>query len=219
MDQSPSQSTTALIRDTLASIEGDDVDLGTLVDRFGARGFGVLVLFLALPAFVPIPGVGAVTGPGIALLGAQMLFGLRRPWLPRMARARRIDKASFARFTTRMGRLLKVLERFCQPRLPWLFERTGSRANGLVLILYGIALSLPIPFTNYLFGLVLLAIAIAMIERDGALLLSSWFLVGPLVLAVGVLVRNLRAWRLRRRRSASRPPSPATPPERNQAGN
>lgn len=209
MHSAHAQSTTGLIRATLDAIDGEDVELGTLVDRFGALGFGVLVLFLALPAFVPIPGVGAVTGPAISLLGAQMLFGLRRPWLPRFVRRRRIRKASFVRFTARMGRLLKVLERFCQPRLPWLFEGAGTRASGFVLILYGILLSLPIPFTNYLFGLVLLSIAIAMIERDGALLLSSWFLIGPLVLAFGVLARNLRAWRLRRRRTASRSRSDA----------
>ena len=51
------------------------------------------------------------------------------------------------------------------------------------------------------FGLILLAMAIALIERDGLLLVSSWFVIGPLILAIGVLLRNLRARRLRRRRS------------------
>lgn len=194
--------TTDLIRDTLASIQGDRVALGDLVDRFGARGFGMLLLFLSLPAFIPIPGVAGVTGPVIALLGLQMLIGLRRPWLPEFARRKCIDKQTVARFTSRMGRLLKVLERFCRPRALWLFDNAGNRATGLVLILYGLLLSLPIPFTNFIFGLILLSIAIAMIERDGVLLLSSWFIVGPLVLAIGVLVRNIRAWRIRRRRRA-----------------
>ena len=192
--------TTELIRDTLESIQGDQVALGELVDRFEQRGFGVLLLFLSLPAFIPVPGVAGVTGPVIALLGLQMLIGLRRPWLPGFVRRKSIGKQTFARFTARMGRLLRVLERFCQPRMPWLFDQAGMRACGLVLILYGLLLSLPIPFTNYIFGLVLLSIAIAMIERDGLLLVSSWFIVGPLVLAVGVLLRKLKAWRLRRRR-------------------
>lgn len=192
--------TTELIRETLESIQGDEVALGELVDRFGQRGFGLLLLFLSLPAFIPLPGVAGVTGPVIALLGLQMLIGLRRPWLPGFVRNKTIGKQTFARFTARMGRLLKVLERFCQPRMTWLFDQAGSRASGLVLILYGLLLSLPVPFTNYIFGLVLLSIAIAMIERDGLLLVSSWFIVGPLVLAVGVLMRNLKAWRLKRRR-------------------
>ena len=196
--------TTDLLRDTLASIDGDRVELGHLVDRFGRRGFGMLLLFLSLPAFIPIPGVAGITGPVIALLGAQMLIGLRQPWLPRFARGKSIDKPTVVRFTSRMGRLLKVLERFCKPRALWLFDNAGNRATGFVVILYGLLLSLPIPFTNFIFGLILLSIAIAMIERDGVLLLSSWFVVGPLVLAIGVLIRNMRAWRLRKQRRLPR---------------
>lgn len=192
------------------SIAGDQVPLGDLVDRFEHAAFGVLLLFLSLPAFIPIPGVAGVTGPLIALLGAQMLFGLRRPWLPRFLRGKTIEKAAFAKFTARMGRLLKVLERFCRPRLLWLFDHAGNRASGLMLIIYGLLLSLPIPFTNFIFGLILLSIAIAMIERDGVLLISSWFIVGPLVLAIGVLIRNFRAWRLRRQRRNSHGRSNAT---------
>lgn len=196
--------TTELIRDTLAAIEGERVALGDLVDRFQQRAFGMLVLFLSLPAFIPIPGVAGVTGPVIALIGLQMLFGLRRPWLPGFIRRKTVEKAAFARFTTRMGRVLRILERFCRPRALWLFDNAGNRASGFMLILYGLLLSLPIPFTNYIFGLVLLSIAIAMIERDGTLLISSWFIVGPLVLAFGVLFRNLRAWHIRKqRRTAS----------------
>lgn len=195
---------TGLINQTLDGIQGDSITLGELVDQLEQRGFGVLILFLSLPAFIPIPGVAGITGPAIALLGLQMIIGLRRPWLPGPVRRKAIRKASFERFTVRMARVLKVLERFCRPRIDWLFDNAGNRASGLVLVIYGLLLSLPIPFTNYLFGLILLAIAIALIERDGLLLVSSWLVVGPLVLAIGVSWRNLRAARLRRRRRNNR---------------
>lgn len=204
--------TTGLIASTLDGIDGDSIAMGELVDRFGQRGFGVLVLFLTLPAFFPIPGVAGVPGLLIALLGLQMLLGLTRPWLPRRVRARQIAKASFARITGRMGWLLRILERFCRPRMLWLFDRAGNRASGLMLIFYGVLLSLPIPFTNFIFALILLTIAIAMIEGDGMLLLSSWFVIGPVVLAVGIALRNLRAWRIRRRRRNGRLASKAANP-------
>src|SRR5690606_36345813 len=130
-----------------------------------------------------------------------MLIGLRHPWVPAFARRKTLAKSSIETFTRRMGRPLRVMERFCRPRMLWLFDNAGNRATGLMLILYGLLLSLPIPFTNYIFGLILLAMAIALIERDGMLLVSSWFVIGPLVMAIGVLVRNLRAWRHRRRRA------------------
>lgn len=198
------QRTTEVIQDALDAIAGDRVAIGELVDRFERRGFGVLVLLLTLPGFIPVPGIGALTGPVIALLGVQLMAGLARPWLPARVRRKTLRKDSFARFMGRMGRLLRVLERFCRPRALWLFENAGNRASGLMLVVYGLLLSLPIPFTNYLFALVLLSIAIAMIERDGVLLISSWFVVGPLVLALGVAWRNLKAGHLRRRRRNGR---------------
>lgn len=194
--------TTEMIRQTLDAIEGDRISLGDLVDRFNHRGFGFLLLFLSLPAFIPVPGVAGITGPLIAILGLQMLIGLRHPWVPVFARRKTVAKSSIETFTRRMGRPLKVMERFCRPRMLWLFDNAGNRATGLMLAIYGFLLSLPIPFTNYVFGLILLAMAIALIERDGALLVSSWFVVGPVFLAIGVLLRNLRARRLRRRRAA-----------------
>ena len=46
--------------------------------------------------------------------------------------------------------------------------------TGLLLVLLGFLLSLPIPLTNYLFGGLLLLFAFAMLERDGALMLVAW---------------------------------------------
>jgi hypothetical protein len=43
-------------------------------------------------------------------------------------------------------------------------------------MLLGMLLSLPLPLTNYPFGLVLLAFAFALIERDGRLMLVAWAL-------------------------------------------
>ncbi len=201
MDQTEPLRTTEHIRRLLESVPGDRIGLGDLVDRFNRRGFGFLLLFLSLPAFIPIPGIAGITGPLIVFLGLQMLVGLRHPWVPRFARGRPVARSSIETFTRRMGRPLRVLERYCRPRILWLFDNAGNRATGLMLVLYGVLLSLPIPFTNYVFGLILLAMAIALIERDGMLLVSSWFLIGPMFLAIGVLWRNLRAWRIRRRRA------------------
>ena len=46
----------------------------------------------------------------------------------------------------------------------------GERERGSL----GLLLALPIPFTNYIFGVLMLAYALALIERDGALMLFNW---------------------------------------------
>jgi hypothetical protein len=53
-------------------------------------------------------------------------------------------------------------------------HRAASIFSGLLLMLLGVLLALPIPFTNYLFGVLLLGYALALLERDGALLLVAW---------------------------------------------
>jgi len=134
-------------------------------------------LFVAiLPAFIPIPGVGgAVSGPLILLIGGQMLFGLRRPWLPKFIANRGPKRGTMHRFLARIDGALRRLDKLLKPRLPALLvPRPAHALTGLLLILVALLLSLPIPFTNYLFGFQLLLFALALLERDGMLMLLNW---------------------------------------------
>jgi hypothetical protein len=154
------------------------VSFDEILQRFSRRAFGVLVLIATLPAFLPLPaGAGAISGPLVALLGAQMLFGMRHPWLPARLRRRGIPRSRFRRFAERMNPWLLRVERLVKPRLAGFTEHLASQLlSGLLLLLLGILLSLPIPLTNYPIGLLILAYAVALIERDGVLLLVAWIL-------------------------------------------
>jgi hypothetical protein len=48
--------------------------------------------------------------------------------------------------------------------------------TGAQLVLLGVLLALPIPLTNYPFGLLLVLYALALVERDGLLQLVAWTL-------------------------------------------
>ena len=62
-----------------------------------------------------------------------------------------------------------------KPHLAATIEPLPARMfTGLQLIVLGLLLSLPIPFTNYLFGLQLMLFALALLERDGRLMLLNW---------------------------------------------
>lgn len=158
--------------------DGSDgsISLGEVLQRFHSRAHGVLLMLVLLPAFIPLPiGAGAISGPLVCLVGLQMLLARPAPWLPEMLRRRRIQRHNLKRFAQRMQRLLGWLERVCKPRLTTLTEHLGVHVfTGAQILLLGILLSLPIPLTNYPFGLLLLLYAFALIERDGALLLVAW---------------------------------------------
>ncbi|AWV06773.1 exopolysaccharide biosynthesis protein [Marilutibacter maris] len=169
--------------------------LGDVFAGLGKRSFGMLLFVATLPAFIPIPGVGgAVSGPLTILIGAQLLIGLRKPWLPGFIARRGPTRHSMVRFRNLLSPWLSRLERVVRPRASFLLDRRlASAVSGLLVMLLGLLLSLPIPFTNYLFGVLLLMFALALLERDGRLMGVAW-LAGTVAIAVfGVLSGSLAA--------------------------
>lgn len=138
--------------------------------------FGMFLLLAILPAFLPLPGVaGALSGPLVMLIGAQMSIGLATPWLPRALGRRGPRRRTLYRFTHRLDRPLRKLDRLLRPSFALAVAPLPARMfTGLQLLLLGLLLSLPIPFTNYLFGCQLLLFALALLERDGRLMAINW---------------------------------------------
>ncbi|MGQ4661405.1 exopolysaccharide biosynthesis protein [Lysobacter sp. F6437] len=169
--------------------------LGDVFAGLGKRSFGMLLFVSTLPAFIPIPGVGgAVSGPLVILIGAQLLVGRRTPWLPRFIARHGPHRHSISRFRDMLSPWLARLERVVKPRASGMLDRRlASAVTGLLLILLGLLLSLPIPFTNFLFGGLLLLFSLALLERDGILMGVAW-IVGAIAVGVfGVLSGQLAA--------------------------
>lgn len=157
---------------------GDPAQLLTLehlLAGLGRRGYGMLLLVATLPAFIPIPVGGAISGPLVMLIGIQLLAGRREPWLPRFLARRGPHRSALLRFYRLIEPWLRRLERVVRPRWPQVLHHpVALLVSGALLVLLGFLLSLPIPFTNYLFGALLLLFALALLERDGALMLVAW---------------------------------------------
>ena len=181
----PHEAGTRALLDAYAIGDPDEIlRLGDLVGGLGRRAFGMLLFIATLPAFIPIPIGGAISGPLVVLIGAQLVGGMRRPWLPRFIGNRGPHRHALARFDRRISPMLARLEKLVSPRLPVLLDhRAASMFTGLLLVLLGLLLSLPIPLTNYLFGGLLLLFAFALLERDGALMAVAW---GGGAIAIGI---------------------------------
>jgi hypothetical protein len=157
------------------------------------RSFGMLLFVSTIAAFIPIPGVGgAISGPLVVLIGLQLLIGLRKPWLPGFLARRGPHRHAMARFRNLLSPWLARLERVVRPRATGLLDHpVASAFTGLLLVLLGVLLSLPIPFTNFLFGALLLLFALALLERDGRLMAVAWVLGAVAVAVFGVLSGSL----------------------------
>ena len=184
-------STRALLDELAEGDPGDVLALGDLLDGLGQRGFGVL-LFLAIPPSF-FPGVAAIIGsPVVILVGLHLLFRRPHVWLPGFLAKRGPHRELIIRFEKRFDPWLKRLERWVKPRWEGLIDHPlASIYTGLLLVLLGFLLALPIPFTNAVFAGVLLVYALALLERDGALMLVAWALGLATVATVGVLSGSL----------------------------
>src|SRR5690606_31239969 len=158
----PQASARALLAMLSVGPPDDVVTLRSMMEGLGGSLFGMLLFIATLPAFLPIPGVaGALSGPLVSLIGLQLLVFMRQPWLPRMIADRGPRRGTLARFEHRVSPWLKRLGRVVRPRLPGLIDHPAASVfTGFLLLLLGVLLALPIPFTNYVFGVLLLAHAL-----------------------------------------------------------
>src|SRR5262245_14056215 len=90
--------TSTLLRDFIATQTEPRVTLGALRDALDDRGFGVLILFFALPNLVPvnIPLLSALLGVPLVLLAAQLAYGRHKPWLPDWLARQSFPRLGFA---------------------------------------------------------------------------------------------------------------------------
>lgn len=167
---------TRALLEQLANGPGSHLPLGELLDACSERAFGLFLLIAVLPAFLPLPaGAGAVSGPLVMLAGLQIALLAEHPWLPRWLQARPVARESIDRFRRRLARPLGWLERYSRPRAEVLIDHPLAHIfGGSLLLVLGLLLALPMPLTNYPFGLLLVVWAIALIERDGRLLAIVW---------------------------------------------
>jgi hypothetical protein len=173
-----------LLRDLMATYETSASDppgstaapaltVGELVDRAAEAGFGFLVGVLTLIA-IPFFGLSTPFGLAIALIGIQLVVGLRRPWLPKRARRRELSLAMLDRVAGILARRTKWLSRSTRRR--WELLLTPRLVGlGIVLLALGLALPLPISGSNMIFLVPLFVYAVGLLERDGV-----WIALGHL---------------------------------------
>jgi hypothetical protein len=160
----------------LASRPAAAVSLGDVLDAFGDRAFGALMLVFAAPNMLPLPpGLSAVLGAPLLFVTAQLMLGRPTLWMPRFIRRQSISRDFFVRLTTKLSPVLQRMERGLRPRLALLLHPVNERIVGAACLLLAILLLLPIPLGNIPPAWALAAFALGVLERDGLATLVGWF--------------------------------------------
>jgi hypothetical protein len=150
------------------------VSVQDLIDGMGDRSFGfALLLFGLLSAIAIIPGLATITAVPLLFFGLQMLAGYRTPWLPDFIAKRQIGRADLERTLVGGKPYIAYIERICRPRLTFLIGSASERILGLLVFLLAAVIALPGPGTNFPPGMAIVFMSIAIIERDGLMLLAG----------------------------------------------
>jgi hypothetical protein len=176
------------------------ISLGDIVEGLADRGFGILMLLLALPTTLPVapPGLSAAFGIPLAAIAVQLAWGSSRPWLPRILLRRSFAAAEFRRMINRSMPLLQRMERVLRPRLPFLTGWLQERLIGAACTVLGILLASPVPLTN----IPLVFLALGLLARDGLAVIGGlavslgaiFFLFYMSAAAWNAIEAGLQAW-------------------------
>lgn len=163
-----------VLEELIEAFEGEKISVGDLVDRLDSRAHGVLLLILALPMCIPnIPGISTIFGILMIAPALGLLFGQRRLWLPRQVRAWSFSRAGFNKALLLAIKGLKRVEFLIKPRLSFLTRWPLTSLVGFQTFLMAIVLILPIWGANLSPGVTVTLTALALMQRDGLLMLLS----------------------------------------------
>jgi hypothetical protein len=189
----------AQLRDIAQRCREREVTIEEVVQTLKGRPYLLLIALLSLPFLFPIPMVALSSPIGFlfVLFGIRLSLG-QTPIVPKRLLTMKLPSKFFPSLLVGASGLLRAIETFSRPRLLFLF-RKGFLYNiyGVCILVMAILLMppLPIPYSNFLPALTLLLFSLAMIERDGVLLLLGGVsMLGTLAFFTALIWGSRQVW-------------------------
>lgn len=169
------------------------VPLSALAEAHGGAWQASLLVLLAAPCLLPIPGVGTVLSLALGLLGL-MLWQAPRPDLPSRLGRVSLPREGVTRSLALLARFYDVAYRLTRPRLTLLAGPSARWWLGPMTVAMAVLIFLPIPFGNLLPAVALMLAGVALAARDGLVMLASLSVgAGALALSAALLLLGWQA--------------------------
>lgn len=172
-----------------AGLREERVSLAGLLRAHGPAAHGSLLLMLAVPCMLPIPGTGTLLGVGLLALALAMWRQHDAVALPARVAALEISGHWARRVLAILARVYGVAGRFSRTRLAHALSAPMHRALAVAVAVMAVILIMPIPFGNLLPALAVLLIGLGLVFRDGLVaLLGLLGAAATAVVTLGALV-------------------------------
>ena len=170
----PGRAASEVLEELAEAFQGEKITVGELIDELDSRAHGVLLLILALPMCIPnVPGISTIFGVLMIAPALGLMFGQRRLWLPERVRAWTFPREGFSRALRVAIGGLKRVEFLIKPRLSFLTRWPVTSLVGFQTLIMALVLILPIFGANLSPGVTVTLTALALMQRDGLLMLLS----------------------------------------------
>ena len=180
------------LREAAASLSGDRVSMQTLAHAHGQAAHGSLLLLMAGPCLLPVPGVGTVLGLGMAALAVAMWQGHAPACLPRRVAELELSRHWAQRVLGMLASAYATAGRFARARLSHLAMPGARSFTAAAIGLMAVVVVLPIPFGNVLPALAMMFIGLGLVFRDGLAVVLGFVTAGlALCVTAGLM---LMAW-------------------------
>lgn len=173
------------------------ITLGEMIDAFGMRSYGLLIVLLAIPNLFPvyIPGLSPIFGIPLGIVCLQLALGHSAPRLPAFLARRSMYSADLGLMAERAQPWLRKVEHFVRPRPSIVTGRVGERIIGAYGVLLALVVIVPLPLTNGPPSLACAVMAVGLMEEDTLTILCGAVL-GVFAIALSLSIMGGVWWLL-----------------------
>jgi hypothetical protein len=159
-----------------------------LAAQLHSRAWGGLLFIFAAINVLPLPpGTSVFFAIPLLIVSAQMVLGRASPWFPARIDRRGVRKTELERLIAKIQGFEMRIERVLKPRLASLTGPTATRLIGIVCFLLALLAAVPIPLFHIAPAAAILLFGLALIYRDGVLVIAA-AVAAVLSIAVNVLL-------------------------------
>lgn len=179
-----------VLRAVIETAPGDTISVREIIEAFGERAFGFVIILFSLPNCIPAPpGMNSVFGIPVLLFAVQLALGFKKPWLPRRILDKRFRVATFRKIIDAAEPKLRRVENLLRPRHTALFGPRGDRLIGIFAVILALCVIVPLPGTNWVPSIALVILSMAILQEDG-LVLGFGILAGIAGIAYTVILTS-----------------------------
>ena len=155
--------------------EQDNISIDHILQALHERSFGFMLFIFALPAAIPLPGLGVnlIIAAPLLFLTAQQALGRDSIWFPKKMRDKSISSERFEKILNAALPFIRKIELLVKPRLGFVTQGVFSYMIGFCGLVMALSVCIPLPLTNTVPSAGIALMAIGVIMRDGLAVIAG----------------------------------------------